>query len=90
MSETIIGVIVVVLFLLGMAISILPAMLAIARRSVVWYILSVIMPCLYSLLALFVLHLINGRQLDVREIIVSAIFLFGLGWGYAWLNKMNY
>ena len=65
-------------------------MMAIRKRSVVWYILSIIVPCLYSLLALFVLHLIDGRGLDVREIVGSAIFLFAVGWGYAWLNKMNY
>jgi hypothetical protein len=41
----------VILFLLGLAISILVAQFAIWKRSVVWYILSIIVPCLYSLLA---------------------------------------
>jgi hypothetical protein len=36
----------VVSFLLGMATSILPAMMAIRKRSVVWYILSIVVPCL--------------------------------------------
>ena len=31
------------------------------------------------------LHLIDARGLDVREIIGSAIVLFGFGWGNAWL-----
>jgi hypothetical protein len=75
----------VVSFLLGMATSILPAMMAIRKRSVVWYILSIVAPCLYSLLTLFVLHLIDGRGLDLREIVGSAIFLIGLGWANAWL-----
>jgi hypothetical protein len=81
---------VVVLFVLGLAISIASAMSAIAIRSVVRYVLSIAAPCLYGLVALFVVQLIGGRPVGVLDVIAVGMFFSGLGWSYAWLGARGH
>lgn len=75
----------IVLFFLGLAIW--SAMEAIRRRTAAWYVLSVLLPCLYSLAGLFVLGLIDGRGLNVPLVAFAGLFLTVLGWLSAWQDR---
>jgi hypothetical protein len=70
----------VVLLLLGLTVAIWSAMEAIRRRTAAWYVLSALLPCLYSLAGLFVLGLIDGRGLNVPLVAFAGLFLIILGW----------
>jgi hypothetical protein len=72
---------------LGWAVSQVLATVALGKRKAVWYILSVVLPCLYSLLAVFVFGLVQDRGLDVPATLVFATIFLSLGWSYAWLNR---
>lgn len=70
----------IVLLIIGLGVAIGSAMEAIRRRTAVWYALSALLPCLYSLSGLFVLGLIDGRGLNVPLVAFAGLFLMILGW----------
>jgi hypothetical protein len=74
------------LFLLGLAVAIGSAFIALQKRKLLWYILSVLFPCLYALLALSAVDLVQERRLDFLGAAVFAIVFVSLGWGQAWLE----
>jgi hypothetical protein len=76
-----------VLLLLGLAVAVWPAMEAIRRRTAVWCALSVLLPCLYALVGLFILGLIDGRGLNVPLVALSGVSFSALGWLNAWNGR---
>ena len=75
------------LFFLGLGVSFGSAMQASVKRNAVWYVLSALLPCLYSLLVFFISGLINGRGLNIPVAAFSGLFLLALGWLHAWQDE---
>jgi hypothetical protein len=70
----------VFLFFVGIGVAFWLAMEAVRRRTVVWYALSGLLPCLYSLVGFFILGLINGRGVDVPAAAFFGMLSLALGW----------
>lgn len=77
-------ILVVFLFFVGIGVAFWLAMEAVQRRTVVWYAVSGLLPCLYSLVGFFILGLINGRGVDIPVAAFFGILLSALGWMIAW------
>jgi hypothetical protein len=75
------------LIVLGLGVSLGSAIQAIGKRSAVWYALSALLPCLYSLFVFLILGLIDGRGLNVPAAAFSGLSLLALGWLGAWQDK---
>ena len=77
-------ILVVFLFFVGIGVAFWLAMEAVQRRTIVWYAVSGLLPCLYSLVGFFILGLINGRGVDIPVAAFFGILLSALGWMIAW------
>ena len=65
---------------LGLGVSLGSAMQAIEKRNAVWYVLSALLPCLYSLFVFLILGLIDGRGLNIPAAAFFGLSLVALGW----------
>ena len=83
MSEILFG----FLIILGLGVALGSAMEAIRKRNAVWYALSALLPCLYSLLVFLILGLIDGRGLNIPAAAFFWLLLLALGWLGAWQDK---
>jgi hypothetical protein len=83
MSEILVG----FLIILGFGVALGSAMQAIQKRNAVWYILSALLPCLYSLSVFLILGLINGRGLDIPAAAFFWLLFLALGWLGVWQDN---
>ena len=60
---------------------------AIRKRNAVWYALSALLPCLYSLFVWLTVSLIDGRGLNIPAAAFFWLYLMALGWLGTWQEK---